>query len=59
MLMMYFTSQMTRNCIAFRAFRQSFEKQFDIKSSDTVDVYLGNAVIINKSQRKVALSQSH
>ncbi len=43
----------------YRIFRQSFEKQFDVKSSDTVDVYLGNEVIIDKSKRKVALSQSH
>ena len=43
----------------YRKFRQSFEKTFDVKSSDTVDVYLGNEVIIDKSKRKVALSQSH
>ncbi len=40
-------------------FRQSFEKTFYIMSSDTVDVYLRNRVVIDKSKRKVALSQTH
>ncbi len=43
----------------YSVFRQSFEKQLDVMSSDTVDVYLGNGVIIDKSKWKVALSQSH
>jgi hypothetical protein len=43
----------------YRVFRRSFEKQFDVKSSDIVDIFLGNEVIIDKSKRKVAISQSH
>jgi hypothetical protein len=43
----------------YSTFRKSFEKEFDVKSSDTVDVYLGNEVIIDKSKQMVALSQSH
>ncbi len=49
----------TNDQVLYRIFRQSFEKRFDVKSSDTVDVYLGNEVIIDKSKRKAALSQSH
>ena len=51
--------QFTNDHKLYNTFRQSFEKTFDIKSSDTVDVYLGNEVIIDKSKRKVALSQAH
>ncbi len=43
----------------FRVSRQSFQKQFDAKSSDIVDLNLGNEVIIDNSKREVALSQSH
>ena len=43
----------------YSTFRKSFEKEFDVKSSHTVDVYLGNEVIIDKSKQMVALSQSH
>ncbi len=43
----------------YHTFRKSFEKEFDVKSSDTVNLYLGNEVIIDKSKRLVALSQSH
>ena len=41
----------------YRKFRQSFEKTFDVKSSDTVDVYLGNEVIIDKT-KGCAVSES-
>ncbi len=48
---------MIKRCI--NHFVNLFEKEFDVKSSDSVDVYLGNEVIFYKSKRKVALSQSH
>ena len=41
-------------------FCKSFQKEFDVKSFDTVDVYLGNEVnevIGDNSKRKVGLSQ--
>ena len=43
----------------YHSFRKSFEKEFDVKSSDTVNLYLGNEVIIDKSKKLIALSQSH
>ena len=43
----------------YREFCKAFQKEFDVKSSDTVDVYLGNEIIIDNTKRKVVLSQSH
>jgi len=43
----------------YREFRKAFQKEFDLKSSDHVDVYLGNEISIDKNKRKVVLSQSH
>ena len=43
----------------YRDFRKLFEKEFDLKSSDVVDVYLGNEISVDKTKRKVVLSQTH
>jgi hypothetical protein len=49
----------TNSASLYRDVCKSFQKEFDVKSSDTVDVYLGNEVTVDNAKRRVVLSQSH
>jgi hypothetical protein len=50
---------LTNDTNFYRSFRKEFEKRFDLKSNDHVDVYLGNQIIVDKSKSTVSISQKH
>ena len=41
----------------YRSFRKRFEKQFDLKSDDHIDVYLGNQILNDREKGTVTISQ--
>ena len=51
----------TNSARLHRDFCKSFQKEFNVPSSDTarVDVYLGNEVTVDNAKHRVVLSQSH
>jgi hypothetical protein len=50
---------LTNDSKFYRTFRKEFEKRFDLKASDHVDLYLGNRIIVDKSKSTVSISQKH
>ena len=43
----------------YRSFRKRFEKRFDLKSDDHIDVYLGNRLLHDRAKGTVTVSQEH
>jgi hypothetical protein len=49
----------TNDLNLYRTFRKKFETRFDLKSDDSVDLYLGNRIIVDNSKHTVSVSQKH
>jgi hypothetical protein len=43
----------------YRTFRKRFEKRFELKSDDHIDVYLGNRIVHDRVKGSVTVSQEH
>ena len=49
----------TNDLSMYRSFRKRFEKRFDLKSDDHIDVYLGNRLLHDRAKGTVTVSQEH
>ena len=49
----------TNDLAMYRSFRKRFEKKFDLKSDDHIDVYLGNRIVQDRAKGTVTMSQEH
>ena len=49
----------TNDLSMYRSFRKRFEKRFDLKSDDHIDVYLGNRLFHDRAKGTVTVSQEH
>jgi hypothetical protein len=49
----------TNDLDLYRSFRKRFEGLFDLKSDDSVDLYLGNSIVVDSSKHTVSVSQKH
>jgi hypothetical protein len=49
----------TNELAMYRAFRKHFEKKFDLKSDDHIEVYLGNHITQDRIKGTVTMSQEH
>jgi hypothetical protein len=49
----------TNDLAMYRSFRKRFEKRFDLKSDDHIDVYLGNRLLHDREKGTVTVSQEH
>ena len=47
------------NLPCFARFGEKFEKQFDLKSDDPLDVYLGNSINHDRAKGTVTMSTEH
>ena len=43
----------------YQSFRKRFKTRFDLKSDDSVDLYLGNRIVVDSSKHTVSVSQKH
>ena len=43
----------------YREFRKKFEKEFELKANDHVDVYLGNHIVQDREKGTITVSQEH
>ena len=50
---------LTNDTSMYRDFRKKFEKRFDLKSDDHVDLYLGNRIIVDHVNHTVSINQKH
>ena len=49
----------TNDLSMYRSFRKRFEKRFDLKSDDHIDVYLGNRLLHDRAKGTVTVNQEH
>jgi hypothetical protein len=49
----------TNDLAMYRVFRKQFEKKFDLKSDDHIEVYLGNSITQDSIKGTVTMSQEH
>ena len=49
----------TNDVAMYRDFRKKFEKEFDLKANDHVEVYLGNHIVQDREKGTVTVSQEH
>jgi len=49
----------TNDLAMYRSFRKRFEKKFDLKSDDHIEVYLGNHINHDRAKGTVTMSQEH
>jgi hypothetical protein len=49
----------TNDMALYRTFRKRFEKRFELKSDDHIDVYLGNHIVHDRVKGSVTVSQEH
>ena len=49
----------TNDLAMYRSFRKRFEKKFDLKSDDHIEVYLGNRITQDRAKGTVTMSQEH
>ena len=49
----------TNDMAMYRTFRKRFEKRFELKSDDHIDVYLGNRIVHDRVKGSVTVSQEH
>jgi hypothetical protein len=49
----------TNDMALYRTFRKRFEKRFELKSDDHIDVYLGNRIVHDRVKGSVTVSQEH
>jgi hypothetical protein len=49
----------TNDLALYRDFRKKFEKEFELKASDHMDVYLGNHITHDREKGTVTVSQQH
>ena len=49
----------TNDLAMYHSFRKRFEKKFDLKSDDHIDVYLGDRIVLDRAKGTVTMSQEH